>query len=188
MYICTHACTHARTHARTHTHTHTHLLHCLHLCSRSHTAHRETHIDGRTDSLIEQLGLQEDLSICDGNDVGGDVSRHITSLSLNDGEGSQGAPAVVVIHLGCSLQETRVEVEYITRVGLPTRRTAEKKRHLTVGHSLHQRQEGKEGAGEKHRLDITDKRIRCVRKKNYGIVLTNLAYCMYIRRLCNSTT
>ena len=85
-----------------------------------------------------------------------------------------------------------MEVEYITRVGLPTRRTAKKKRHLTVGHSLHQRQEGREGAGEitgeKHRLDITDKGIMCAGEKHYGRILTNLAYCMYIRRLCNSTT
>ena len=31
-------------------------------------------------TLVEQLGLQEDLSVSDGDDVGWDVGGHITSL------------------------------------------------------------------------------------------------------------
>lgn len=38
-----------------------HLLHGLDLSSRSYTAHRETYVDGWADTLVEQLGLQEDL-------------------------------------------------------------------------------------------------------------------------------
>ena len=41
------------------------LLHGLNLGSRADTGHGETHIDGRPDSLVEKLGLQEDLSVSD---------------------------------------------------------------------------------------------------------------------------
>ena len=64
------------------------LLHRLGLGSRADTRHRETDVDGRSDTLVEQLGLQKDLSVSDGNDIGGDVGRHVTSLGLNNGKGS----------------------------------------------------------------------------------------------------
>ena len=85
---------------------------------------------------MEELSLQEDLSVSDGDHIGGDVGGHITGLGLNDGEGGQGAGTVVLVHLGCTLEETRVEIEDITRVSLATRRTSEKKGHLTVGDGL----------------------------------------------------
>ena len=68
--------------------------------------------------------------------VGGNVGRDITTLGLNDGEGSEGASTELVVHLRSTLEETRVEVEHITRVSLATRRTTKEKRHLTVGNSL----------------------------------------------------
>mmetsp|Transcript_21888 Transcript_21888/g.36066 ORF Transcript_21888/g.36066 Transcript_21888/m.36066 type:complete len:302 (-) Transcript_21888:151-1056(-) len=40
------------------------------------------------------------------------------------------------MHLGGTLEKTRVEVENVTRVGLTSRRTTEKQGHLTVGNSL----------------------------------------------------
>jgi hypothetical protein len=71
-----------------------------------------------------------------GNDVGGNVSGHITTLGLNDGQGSEGTTTELVVHLGRTLEETRVEVEDVTGVGLTTRGTTEKQRHLTVGNGL----------------------------------------------------
>lgn len=68
--------------------------------------------------------------------VGGNVGGHITTLGLNDGEGSEGSSTELVAHLGGALEETRVEVEDVTGVGLTTRRTTEKEGHLTVGNSL----------------------------------------------------
>lgn len=76
------------------------------------------------------------LSVCDGNDVGWDVGRHITGLGLNDGEGGQRSTPEVVVHLGGTLKQTGVEVEHITGVGLTTRGTTQQQRHLTVGNSL----------------------------------------------------
>jgi len=49
-----------------------HLLHSLDLSCRSDSAHRQTDVDCRSDTSVEQLGFEEDLTICDGNHVGGD--------------------------------------------------------------------------------------------------------------------
>ena len=87
-------------------------------------------------TLVEQLCLQEDLSVSDGNDIGGDVGRHVTGLGLNDGQSGEGAATHGVTHLGSSLQQTGVEVEHISGVGLTTGRTPQQKRHLSVGHGL----------------------------------------------------
>lgn len=76
------------------------------------------------------------LSICDGNDISWDVGRHITGLGLNHRQGSEGAASKVVIHLGSSLQQTGMQVEDITGIGLTTRRTTQQQGHLTVGNSL----------------------------------------------------
>jgi hypothetical protein len=100
------------------------LLHSLHLSSSSDTAHRQTNVNGRADTLEEQLGLKEDLSVSDGNDIGWDVSGHISGLGLNDWESSEGSTSKVVVHLGSSLKKTRVKVEDVTRVSLTSRRAA----------------------------------------------------------------
>ena len=57
-----------------------HLLHGAGLSSRSDTGHGQTDVDGRSDTLVEELSLQEDLAVGNGNDVGRDVGRHVTSL------------------------------------------------------------------------------------------------------------
>merc|ERR1739847_212795 len=113
-----------------------HLLHRLGLGSRSHTGHGQTDVDGRSDTFVEQLGLQEDLTVSDGDDIGGGVGRHVTSLGLDNGESSEGTAAHGVAHLGSSLQKTGVKVEDITGVSLTTRVTSQQQRHLSVGHGL----------------------------------------------------
>ena len=69
-------------------------------------------------------------------DVRGDVSGHITTLGLNDGESSEGSSTELVVHLGRTLEETRVEVEDVTGVGLTTGRTTEEQGHLAVSDGL----------------------------------------------------
>lgn len=76
------------------------------------------------------------LSVCDGNDIGWDVGRHVTGLSLNDWQSGQGSTPEVFVHLGGTLKQTGVEVEHITGVGLTARGTTQQKRHLTVGNGL----------------------------------------------------
>ena len=43
---------------------------------------------------------------------------------------------MVLVHLGCALKETRMEIEDITGVSLTTGRSSEKEGHLTVGDGL----------------------------------------------------
>jgi hypothetical protein len=112
------------------------LLHGLELGGGADTRDGQTDVDGRADTLVEELRLQEDLAVGDGNDVGGNVCRHITTLGLNDGQGSHGATAVLVAHLGGTLEQTRVEVEDVTGVSLTSGGTTEQQRHLAVGDGL----------------------------------------------------
>lgn len=56
------------------------LLHSPGLSSRSYTRHRQTDVDGWSDTFVKQFSFQENLSISNGDDVGWDVSRHITGL------------------------------------------------------------------------------------------------------------
>ena len=62
--------------------------------------------------------------------------RDVTTLGLNDGERGERSTAVLVGKLGGTLEETRVEVEDVSRVGLTSGGTTEKERHLTVGDGL----------------------------------------------------
>ena len=72
------------------------LLDRLGLRGRSHTGHGETHGNRRADTLVEKVGFQENLSVGDGNHVGRNVGRNITSLSLDDGKSSQGTTTFFV--------------------------------------------------------------------------------------------
>ena len=111
-------------------------LHGLDLGGRSDPGHGETDVDGWTDTLVEEFSLQEDLAVSDGDDIGWNVGGHITGLGLNDWEGGQGSCSVVLVHLGCSLEETRMEIEDITWVSLTTGWSSEQKGHLAVSNSL----------------------------------------------------
>jgi len=64
----------------------------------------KTDVDCWSDTLEEELGLQEDLSVGNGDDVGRNVGRDITTLGLDNGEGSEGTGTVRLVHLGGSLE------------------------------------------------------------------------------------
>ena len=68
--------------------------------------------------------------------ISGNVSRDITTLGLNDRKSSQRSSTEVVVHLGRTLEETRVQVEDVTGVGLTTGRATEQEGHLTIGDGL----------------------------------------------------
>merc|ERR1719431_2446745 len=112
------------------------LLHRLGLGSRADTRHRQTNVNSWSDTFVEELSLQEDLSVSDGDDIGWDIGRHVTSLGLNDREGSQRTTTHGIGHLGSSLQQTGVEVEDVTGVSLTTWGTSQQQRHLSVGNGL----------------------------------------------------
>jgi hypothetical protein len=112
------------------------LLHGLDLGSGTDTRHGKTDVNGGTDTLVEEFGLQENLAVGDGNNVGGNVRRHITTLGLDNGQSSKGTATVLIVQLGSTLEQTGVKVENVTGVGLTTRGTTEQQRHLTVSDGL----------------------------------------------------
>jgi hypothetical protein len=112
------------------------LFHGLDLGSRSDSADGETDVDGRSDTLIEELSFQENLSVSDGNNVGGDIGGHITSLGLDNGEGCQAAATIIFIHFGRSFKQSAVQIKHITGVGFSTWGSSQQERHLSVGHGL----------------------------------------------------
>ena len=106
------------------------------MSSRSDSADRQTDVDGGSDTFIEQLSFQEDLSVSDGDDVSGDISGHITSLGFNDRQSSHGSSTEVLVKFGSSFKKSRVQIKHITRVSLSSGRSSQKQRHLSVGNSL----------------------------------------------------
>ena len=67
------------------------LLHRLGLRGGADARHREADVHRRADALIEQVGLQEDLTVGDRNHVGRDVGRHVVGLGLDDRQRGQRA-------------------------------------------------------------------------------------------------
>ena len=47
---------------------------------------READVDGGTDARVEEVGLEEDLAVGDGDDVGRDVGGDVAGLGLDDRE------------------------------------------------------------------------------------------------------
>jgi len=112
------------------------LLHGLDLGSGTDSRYGKTDVNGWSDTLIEELSLQEDLSISDRNNVCWDISRYITSLGLNNWKGGQGTVSVVLVHLSGSLEETGVKIEEITWIGLSAWWSSQKEGHLSVSDGL----------------------------------------------------
>ena len=112
------------------------LLHGLGLGCAADTGDGQAHVDSRAVAGVEQSALEEDLTVGDGDDVGGDVSGHVACLSLNDGQCGDGATAQCVAHAAGALQQTGVQIEDIAGVSLTARRAAEQQGDGTVCHRV----------------------------------------------------
>ena len=112
------------------------LLHRLGLRRGADARHREADVHRRPDALIEQIGLEEDLAIRDGDDIGRNVGRHVVGLRLDHRQRGQRAALVVVVHLGGALEQARMQIEHVARIGFAARRAAQQQRHLAIGDGL----------------------------------------------------
>ena len=81
---------------------------------------------------MEKLCLKEDLSICDGNDICGNISGYVACLRLNDGKRSKGTDAQIIGKLCGSLEKSGMQIEYVSGIRLTSRRTADQQRQGTV--------------------------------------------------------
>src|SRR6185312_2114165 len=95
-------------------------------------AYRDADVHCRTHTGIEQVGFKKDLAVGDGNHVRRNVRGNVARLGLDDGQCSQRSAAEFVGQLGRALQQTRVQIEDVSRIGLASRRTAQQQRNLTV--------------------------------------------------------
>ena len=93
---------------------------------------RETDVDGRTDAGVEEVGLEEDLAVGDGDDVGRNVGRDVAGLGLDDGQRGERTAAELVGELGAALEQTGMEIEDVAGVGFASWRTAEEQRDFAV--------------------------------------------------------
>src|SRR5205085_8299099 len=89
-------------------------------------------VDRGTDAGVEQVRLQEDLTVGDGDHVGGDVRRDVVAFGLDDRQAGERAAAEVVGELRAALEQARVQVEDVAGVGLAPGGTAQQQRNVAV--------------------------------------------------------
>src|SRR5207244_672344 len=108
------------------------LLHGLDLRVPAHAGDRDADVDGRPLARVEQVRLEEDLAVGDGDDVGGDVRGDVARLGLDDGKGGQAAAPALPGHLRRALEQAAVQVEDVAGVRLAAGRPAQEERELAV--------------------------------------------------------
>src|SRR6185503_14713909 len=108
-------------------------LHRLHLRGAADARDRVADVDRRADAGVEQVRLEEDLTVGDRDDVGRDVGRQVAGLGLDDRQRGERARAVLLVELGRPLEQAAVEVEDVARERLAARRPPQQQRDLAVG-------------------------------------------------------
>ena len=68
--------------------------------------------------------------------VGGDVSRDIARLGLDEGQGSDGTAAQIVAHPAGALQQTGMQIEHVAGVSLTAGGAAQQQGNGTVCHGV----------------------------------------------------
>ncbi len=112
------------------------LFHCLDLGSTADAGHRDTDVDGRPHTLVEQVGLQEALPVGDRDHVGRDERRDVAGLGLDDRQPGHRSAAELVRELCTALQQPRMQVEHVAGEGLATGWAAQQQRDGAVGVGL----------------------------------------------------
>src|ERR1700728_2107935 len=86
----------------------TYLLGRLDRRRKSYARDRQAHVDRRTNTGVEQVGFEEDLSVSNGDHIGRNVSRHVARLRLDDRQRRQRTATQLLGHLRRALEQTRV--------------------------------------------------------------------------------
>ena len=81
----------------------------------------------------QDIGFEEDLSVRNRNDIRRDVRGHVAGLGFDDRQSSHRSAAILLVQACRTLKQARMEVEYVARIGLTTRRTSQQERNLAVG-------------------------------------------------------
>src|SRR5690554_2388174 len=100
----------------------------------TYTRYRDTCVHRRTDARVKHGSFKEDLTIGNRNYVGRYKRGNVPGLSLNQWQCSQGTSFASYFaigktlnpgftYTGCTLKQTRVQIENVTRIGFTAWRT-----------------------------------------------------------------
>ena len=112
------------------------LLHSLDLSRSTNPGNRRSGINGWTNTGIKQIILQEDLSVCDRNHIGCDISGDVPCLGFNDWKSCNRTPTQFIRNFRRTFQQTAVEIEDIPWEGFTSWWTTKKKGQFTVSYGL----------------------------------------------------
>src|SRR5262249_37449151 len=98
------------------------LTHGLDPGGASYPRDREAHVHGRADARVEEIRLEIDLAVRDGDDVGRDVRCHVAELRLDDGQRGQRAAASLIVHLPPPPQAPLARLQHPPPPSLPALR------------------------------------------------------------------
>ena len=107
--------------------------------------------------------LEEDLSVCNGDDVGRDIGGDVACLCFDDRQCGDRTAAVCIVQTAGTFQQTGVQIEYVTRISFTPGRTVEQQGHCTVCHRVL----GKVIVYNEHVLALTHE-ILCDRRAGIG--------------------
>ncbi len=118
------------------------LFHGADLCVTTDAGDGDPDVDGGSDTGVKEVGFEKDLSIGDGDDVGGDISGDVARLGFDDGERGERSAAASEAHflpdffvgsdLGGAFEQAAVEIEDVAGVGFTTGWAAKQEGHLAV--------------------------------------------------------
>ena len=109
------------------------LAHQWRLRLATHAAHAQARVHGGQLPQVKLLGIQHDLPVGDGDQVGGYVGRQVAGFGLRNGQGGERTTAALGRQHGGALEQARVQMEHVARVGFPTRRLLHQQSQLAVG-------------------------------------------------------
>ena len=112
------------------------LFHGFSLGCAAHAGYGEANVYGGAHSGEEQVALQEDLAVGDGDDVGRNVGGHVARLGLDDGQGGNGPAAQLVAQTAGAFQQSGVQVEHFAGVCRAARRAFQQQGQGPVGHRV----------------------------------------------------
>src|SRR5271156_3546223 len=92
-----------------------------------------TGVHGRADAAIEKVGLQENLTVGDGNYVRRNVGGNIAGLCFDYGQRGQRTRAQFVVQFRSAFQQARVQEENVSGKRFAARRAAQQQRNFAVG-------------------------------------------------------
>ena len=108
------------------------LLHRFELRRRTDARHAQTGVNRGTLTRIEQVGFEEDLTVGNRNHIGRNISGNVVRLRFDNRQRGQRTAAQIAVHFGATLEQARMQVEHVARIGFSAWRTAQQQTHRAI--------------------------------------------------------